>query len=134
MSDNHETMSDYEVALMDALKTVFEIIVAKKVTTPQAIAGLLGGQREIYEQTGVMPGAVFVMKSLIDFVADPARVEARKLHGETPQGIGITIKIGGSTDAWFAFSIRLSRAKPTIPAQLGARERQRSNRGLAGKA
>jgi hypothetical protein len=39
---------------------------------------LLGSQREVFEQTGVMPGAVFVMGTSIDFVTDPERAEARK--------------------------------------------------------
>jgi hypothetical protein len=82
-SDDH-TMSDFDVALMDALKTVFEVLVSKKIISVEALAEMLRRQRDIYPQE--MPGAVFVMDSIWDCLTNPARAEARKLACDPPQG------------------------------------------------
>jgi hypothetical protein len=79
-------LRDSEIALMDALKTVFEVLVAKQVTPIEAIAGMLRRQREVYHEEPPMPGALFVMDSLLEFLTDPRRAEARKLERDPPQG------------------------------------------------
>jgi hypothetical protein len=83
MSDNDnsesddDTLRDSEVALMDAIKTVFEVLIAKGISTPDTLASILSKQSEAYPQTE-MPKAVFVMESLRDFVNDPKRKELRE--------------------------------------------------------
>ena len=79
------TMSDFEVALMDAISTIFEVLVAKKIVPAETAAEMLGRQRDAYPTEG-MPGAVFLMNYLIERLTDPARGEARKLEREPPQG------------------------------------------------
>ena len=84
-NDDH-TMSDFEIALMDALKTVFEVLVAKKVASTEVIAEMLRRQRAVYQKEPPMPGAMFVMDSLLDCLTDPVRAEARRLERDPPQG------------------------------------------------
>jgi hypothetical protein len=52
---NH-TMSDFEIALMDALKTVFEVLVAKEITPAEVIAGMLRRQRAAQRSPMVSSG------------------------------------------------------------------------------
>jgi hypothetical protein len=72
------TLRDSEVALMDAIKTLIEILIAKKITTPAAIAGLFDRQSKEYPKDA-MPKAIFVMESLRDFTQDPRRKQAHDL-------------------------------------------------------
>jgi hypothetical protein len=65
------------VALMDTLKTVFEIMLNAGVT-PAQIDKLLASQQAVYEQEPVMGQAVFVMEGLRAFVRDPARARHRE--------------------------------------------------------
>jgi hypothetical protein len=83
--DDDEKLRDYEIALMDAIKTVFEIIVAKRILPPEVLGEVLAKQRDSYPQD-TMPGAIFVMETLRSFVTDPARIQARRFHDEPPAG------------------------------------------------
>lgn len=80
-----DTMSDFEVALMDALRTAFEVLIAKGIIPAEVLAEMLRRQRESYPREQ-MPGAVFVMDMLLDSITDPARAEARRLAGLPPEG------------------------------------------------
>ncbi|SRR6266567_7221175 len=84
-----DCLRDSEVALMDAIKMILEVIVAKGITMPKALEGLLGGQCQSYPQEE-MPRAIFVMESLRRFVSDPTRAEhrdqARRIRDELPAG------------------------------------------------
>jgi hypothetical protein len=76
MDDDENTLRDSEVALMDAIKTLCEVFIAKKITTPEALGELFARQSASYPEA--MPKAVFVMDSLRAFALDPARKEARR--------------------------------------------------------
>jgi hypothetical protein len=77
VEDDENTLRDSEVALMDAIKTVIEVFIAKKVTTADALAELFDRRSKAYPDT--MPKAVFVMETLRDFARDPARKSAHDL-------------------------------------------------------
>jgi hypothetical protein len=90
MAENDEnTLCDSEVALMDAIKTVLEIIIAKKISAPSTLAQIFQLQSKSYPKEQ-MPKAVFVMESLRDFVNDPERQaqreRAERLSREPPSG------------------------------------------------
>jgi hypothetical protein len=90
MAENDEnTLCDSEVALMDATKTVLEIIIAKKISAPSTLAQIFQLQSKSYPKEQ-MPKAVFVMESLRDFVNDPERQaqreRAERLSREPPSG------------------------------------------------
>ena len=74
---------------MDAIKTVLEIIIAKKISAPSTLAQIFQIQSRSYQKEQ-MPKAVFVMKSLRDFVNDPERqaqrAKAERLSQEPPSG------------------------------------------------
>src|ERR1035437_1291885 len=72
-----DTLRDSEVALMDAIKTVLEVIIAKGISKPETLGSIFSKQSEDYPQTE-MPKAVFVMNSLRDFVSDPKRKAFRE--------------------------------------------------------
>ncbi len=83
--DDDGNLRDSEVALMDTLKTVFEIMVAKKVTTSEAIGKMLQAQIDQYPKEK-MPRAVYVLEQLRDCVTDPVRKQGRELLGGQTQG------------------------------------------------
>jgi hypothetical protein len=86
MQESDEThLRDSEVALMDAIKTVVEVFIAKKITTADALAGLFDRQSKTYPQDA-MPKAVFVMEALRDFANDPERKKARDLLQSSAAG------------------------------------------------
>ena len=78
-------MRDFEVALMDAISTIFEMLVAKEIVPAEVAAEMLRRQREGYPKDQ-MPGAVFLMNYLIERLADPARAATRKLERAAPEG------------------------------------------------
>jgi hypothetical protein len=63
--DNY--LRDTEVALMDAIKIVLEIILAAGIARPNAVDQLLAGHSHKYAEKR-MPAAVAVMESLRAFV------------------------------------------------------------------
>jgi hypothetical protein len=81
-----EKMSDFEIALMDAIRTIFEILVAKEIIAAEVAAEMLRRQRETYQQVPSMPGAIFVMNMLVESLTDPERLATRKLERDPPQG------------------------------------------------
>jgi hypothetical protein len=85
-TDKPDKMSDFEVALMDAIRTIFEILVAKKIIPAEVAAEMLRRQRETYQQEPPMPGAIFVMNMLVESLTDPKRLATRKLERDPPQG------------------------------------------------
>jgi hypothetical protein len=89
MPDDESDLRDSEIALMDALKSVIEILIAKDIAKPEAIDKLLAGQQNGYVEKR-MPSAVVVMGFLRSFVSDPERAafrsEIRKLLKEPPKG------------------------------------------------
>jgi hypothetical protein len=77
IESDDDTLRDSEVALMDAIKTVLEVIIAKGISVPDTLASMFSQQSASYPQAE-MPKAVFVMDSLRDFVLDPKRKELRE--------------------------------------------------------
>jgi hypothetical protein len=73
--DGH--LRDSEIALMDAIKTIYEILIAKKITTPEAIDKMLENQSKAYEG-GEMDRALFVMGELRRVATDPQRSRLRE--------------------------------------------------------
>lgn len=69
-------LRDSEIALMDALKTVFDLMMYAGVK-PAIIDKLLRSQHEQYDAKA-MPNARYVMKSLMDFVTDADRARHRQ--------------------------------------------------------
>jgi hypothetical protein len=78
-------MSEFEIALMDAIRTICEVLVAKQIVPAEVLAKMLRSQRDDYPQDQ-MPGAVFVMNFLLETLTDPARAATRKLERDPPQG------------------------------------------------
>jgi hypothetical protein len=58
--DDDGKLRDSEVALMDMLKLVFEVIVAKGLSSPETIATALETQMRQYPK--VMPRAIYVVE------------------------------------------------------------------------
>ena len=73
-------MRDFEIALMDLISTVFEILVARNIVRAEVAAEMLRRQRDAYPAEQ-MPGAVFLMDYLIDRLTDPARAAAGNWSG-----------------------------------------------------
>ena len=85
VGEEEHTMRDFEVALMDSIKTICEVLVAKSIIPAGVLAEMLRRQREVYPKE-LMPDAIFVMDALLECLTEPARAEARKLVGDPPQG------------------------------------------------
>jgi len=62
---------------MDAIKTIFEIMVAKNILSADKIGEMLARQSKGYPPEA-MPRAVFVSDWLRETVTDPARKELRE--------------------------------------------------------
>jgi hypothetical protein len=81
-------LRDSEVALLDAIKTILEIVIAKGILSPQVIDEMLARQSQSYPPE--MPRAVFVMDLIRAFVMDPKRAELReqirRIQQEPPAG------------------------------------------------
>jgi hypothetical protein len=87
MSDGQDDgfLRDSEIALMDAIKTIFEILIAKKVTTPEAIDKMLETQSRAYEGCN-MDRALFVVGELRRAVTDPQRSQLRDFLSKPNEG------------------------------------------------
>jgi hypothetical protein len=84
MSEHH-TMSDFEVALMDAIKTVMEVLVAKRIIGAVTLDEMLERQGEQYPPRE-MPGARFVMQELRRVLNDPERARMREFLQKPSEG------------------------------------------------
>ncbi len=84
-----EGLSDVEIALIDALKTVMEIIMHAHPGAEKYLGRAFASQRDKKLQTA-QPDAAAVLELLQQFVADPKRQAARarlaKFLLETPKG------------------------------------------------
>jgi hypothetical protein len=79
------TMRDFEIALMDAIRTICEVLVAKQIVPAEVLAEMFRQQRDRYPREQ-MPGAVFVMNMILEPLTNPERTATRKLEREPPQG------------------------------------------------
>ena len=82
-------LSDVEIALADAVKTILEIIMHAHPGAEKYFARAFGQQRDKKLETA-QPDAAAVFEILRQFVADPTRQEAReqlaKFFSEAPMG------------------------------------------------
>jgi hypothetical protein len=82
------TLRDSEIALMDAIKTAFELMMTAGVT-PAQIDKLLASQVAQYPPAQ-MPRAISVIEALRAFVRDPDRAKHReqvqRIREEPPAG------------------------------------------------
>jgi hypothetical protein len=85
LQSDDQNMSDFEIALMDAIRTICEVLVAKQIVPAEVLAEMLRRQRDNYSQDQ-MHGAVFVMNFVLETLTDPARAATRKLERDPPQG------------------------------------------------
>jgi hypothetical protein len=74
-----------EIALMDTLKLIFEIIVAKGISEPGILSEALLRQAKQYPPQD-MPAAVYVVQQLRASINDPDRKELRELLARPVQG------------------------------------------------
>jgi hypothetical protein len=84
-TDDQNTMSEFEVALLDAINTICEVLVAKQIVPAEVLAEMFRRQRDAYLQEQ-MHEAAFVMYMILESLTDPARLAARKLGREPPRG------------------------------------------------
>ena len=78
-----------EVALMDAIRTILEVIVAKGIARPAILDQALEMQSRAYSPQD-MPRALFVMRMIRETLTDPERAKYRQsleqLLKEPPAG------------------------------------------------
>lgn len=84
-----EPLRDSEIALMDAMKSIIEIILTANIAKPQVFDKLFASQSEQYEKKR-MPAAIAVMELLREFVNNPNREKhrqsLRQILQESPKG------------------------------------------------
>jgi hypothetical protein len=84
-----ESLRDSEIALMDAIKSVIEIMLTANIAKPQVFNRLFGAQHDEYMRKR-MPAAAAIMQLLQNFVNDPKREEhrqrLRQILQEPPKG------------------------------------------------
>ena len=90
MTDNTSNdLRDSEIALMDAIKSLMEILLHANIATPRAFDHIFTNQRDGY-LAKQMPRAAAVMELLRQFATSPEREEhrqtLRQLLAEPPQG------------------------------------------------
>lgn len=87
MSDEQDdgTLRDSEIALMDAIISMFEVIVAKGLSKPETLAKMLQMQSKAYSPEH-MPRAVYVLEQIQASLLDPNRKQLRELYDRPPEG------------------------------------------------
>ncbi len=78
-------MTDFEVALMDSLKVLIEVLVAKQIVKPETLDKMLQRQSEAYPPT-TMDGAIFVVGELHRVLNDPQRTQIRDFLDAPSEG------------------------------------------------
>ena len=80
-----ETLSDVEIALMDSIKSIIEMLAAKKIARPEEFAPIFEYQRDkVLERHQPTSAAVF--EQLRVFCLDPERKQFRELMTKPPAG------------------------------------------------
>jgi len=86
MSENDDgTLRDCEVALMDTLKLVFEVIIANGLSKPETLSEALRIQAKNYSPQ-TMPRALFVVEQIQNSLNDPRRKALRELLARPAAG------------------------------------------------
>ncbi len=83
------TLSDTEIALVDSIKSILEIMMMQKIAGPVALEKMFANQHQHYADENML-AAASVMRRLRRFVADPQRKAHREnlriLLQEEPEG------------------------------------------------
>ena len=86
---DQDEIRDTEIALMDAIKTVLEVMIGQEIASPVYLDKAFAGQRDAFLQRK-MGSAAGVMELLRRFVTDPERGKRREqyriLSTELPKG------------------------------------------------
>ncbi len=85
MESDENTLRDCEVALMDTLKLVFEVFIAKGISNPKTLSEALSRQAEVYSPE-TMPRARWIVEQLQESINDPRRKELREALARPTQG------------------------------------------------
>lgn len=84
-----EQLRDSEIALMDAIKSVIEVMLTANIAKPKVFDKLFAAQAEQYEKKR-MAAAWAIMELLRRFVSDPTREahrqQLRQILQELPKG------------------------------------------------
>ena len=78
-------LRDSEVALMDTIKLIFEVFIAKKIVPAGTLDKMLAAQQQNYEG-GQMDRAVFILGEFRRVVSDPEREQLRELANRPNEG------------------------------------------------
>jgi hypothetical protein len=78
-------LRDSEVALMDALKLLFEVVIAKEISKPETLSEALSQQALVYSPEA-MPRARWIFEQLQAAMNDPRRKELRELLARPAEG------------------------------------------------
>jgi hypothetical protein len=87
MAEDDGMLRDSEIALMDTLKLLIEVIIAKGLSKPETIDEALRRQMIQYP-ADAMPRAVYVVECLRATLMDPDRKQLRELLARPPEGRG----------------------------------------------
>jgi protein-disulfide isomerase-like protein with CxxC motif len=83
------TLSDTEIALVDSIKSILEIMMARNIAGPVALDKMFANQHQYYADENML-AAASVMRRLRRFVSDPQRKAHREnlriLLQEEPEG------------------------------------------------
>lgn len=85
--DGGRPLSEVEIALMDTLKLVFEVFVAKGISTPETLSEALKRQAAQYSPQN-QPASIWVVEQLRAVLDDPERKASRELLERPAQGRG----------------------------------------------
>jgi hypothetical protein len=83
--DDDDSLRDSEVALMNAIMTILEIIIAKGILPAKVLDEALAAQSAQYPAEH-MPRAIFIFDELRPVVSDSARAQLRQFVEKPPAG------------------------------------------------
>jgi hypothetical protein len=84
-TEQQGALSDVEIALIDSIKSIIEMLAAKKIAQPEEFAPIFEFQRnKVLEKQQPTSAAVFEMLRL--FCLDPERRQFRDLITKPPAG------------------------------------------------
>jgi len=81
------SLTEAEIALMDALKLVFEVFVAKGISTPETLSEALKRQADQYSPQD-QAASIWVVEQLRAVLDDTQRKAQRSFLALPPQGRG----------------------------------------------
>ncbi|PWU01237.1 MAG: hypothetical protein C5B53_03120 [Candidatus Melainabacteria bacterium] len=82
---SEDRLSDGEIACIDAIKTILEVIISNRLITPEKLAEAYRFQANAYLLKD-MPTASGAMMLLVQFLENQQRNAARELLNTSPEG------------------------------------------------